>query len=267
MNRGVDHQPVFLADEDRLEFGRQLARAHDELGVSTLAYCLMGNHFHLLVRAPGETLSTAMQHVISVYTRHTNDRVGRDGPLFRGRFHSIPVETDAYLLQATRYIHRNPLPLRGVDSPAEYRWSSYRTYLGLRPAPAFLDIAPVTALLGGPDAVAAFTEGEVAPTGRCASVRIEDLRQLIDCAIAVDDLTHREDEGTRRWLARTVLLLLGDRSSDPILREIVASELGHPSPEAARSALRRARQRQVAEPMVGRVLAWVEAELARSVWV
>ena len=130
MNRGVDRQPVFFNDADRLDFGRQLAWIHESTGGTVLAYCLMGNHYHLLLDMPDGTLSEAMHHLGSVYTRHVNDRLGRDGPLFRGRFHSIPVEDDAYLLTAVRYIHRNPIGLPGVSGPADHRWSSYRTYLG-----------------------------------------------------------------------------------------------------------------------------------------
>jgi putative transposase len=112
MNRGIDRQPVFFADADGVKFGRRLAEVHERFGVETLAYCLMPNHYHLLIRLPGGGLAAAIHHLGSLYTRNTNDRTGRDGPLFRGRYHSIRVDTDEYLLWAARYIHRNPLALR-----------------------------------------------------------------------------------------------------------------------------------------------------------
>ena len=90
------------------EFTRT-ARTRLAIGVATLAYCLMGNHVHLVLHAPDGALPEAMHHLTSVYSRHVNDRLARDGPLVRGRFHSIPVESDLQLLTVTRYVHRNPL--------------------------------------------------------------------------------------------------------------------------------------------------------------
>lgn len=265
MNRGVDHRQVFFADVDRVELGRRLAAIHADHQVTTLAYCLMDNHFHLLLHAPPGQLSAAMQHLVSVYTRHTNDRLGRDGPLFRGRFHSIPVETDAYLLTAARYIHRNPLARPDVASPRDYRWSSYRAYLGLRPPPPFLDMDPVTSLLGGPGRpVAAFTEDDNGPPACAHPMLVEDVRLIVECAIAVDDLEHAGEEAigapTART-ARTVMALLADRSPDPGIRRIVLAGLGHSSTDAAGQAIRRARRRHDADPMVRRVLARAEAQL------
>jgi REP element-mobilizing transposase RayT len=98
MNRGVDHQQIFFADADRVEFGRLLGEIHTKWGVETLAYCLMDNHYHLILHTPDGGLSEAMQYLGVVYTRHTNDRVGRDGPICRGRFASMLVTTDSYLL-------------------------------------------------------------------------------------------------------------------------------------------------------------------------
>ena len=80
---------MFFADEDRIEFGRVLGEIHERFGVETLAYCLVPNHYHLLLRCPDGGLSAAMQHLGSTFTRRMNDRAGRDGPLFRGRFHAI----------------------------------------------------------------------------------------------------------------------------------------------------------------------------------
>lgn len=114
VNRGVDHQPIFFDDSDRVDFGRLLGVGHDRFGVEVHAYCLMTNHFHLLVHCPNGGLSDFMHDVTATFTRHVNDRLGRDGPLVRGRFRSFIVDSDAYVLCATRYIHRNPLDIADV---------------------------------------------------------------------------------------------------------------------------------------------------------
>jgi REP element-mobilizing transposase RayT len=138
MNRGVDHGVVFFEDTDRIEFGQRLADMFDLFDVRTHAYCLMDTHFHLLCHCPNAGLSEAMQRLGSLYTRHVNDRLGRDGALFRGRFHSRLITDEAHLMATVRYIHRNALDLPGVSRARDYRWSSHRVYLGLRTSPPWL---------------------------------------------------------------------------------------------------------------------------------
>ncbi len=259
MNRGVDHQPVFFADVDREEMGRRLADVHQRFGVATLAYCLMGNHLHLVLRAADGVLPDAMHHLTSIYSRHVNDRLGRDGPLFRGRYHSIPVETDDYLLWVARYVHRNPLEIVGVTSPGDYRWSSYRTYLGRRPCPAFLDRQPVMDLVGGSVShLVALTEDE-------APVRLRtsgDLLRLVRCARAVADLADAPEDRPEVNIDRTVLVLLAERVDDPSLKELAMAALGPRPRKAARQALRRAETRCDHDPAVARTLRWLELHLS-----
>ena len=138
MNRGIDHGDVFFHDRDRVEIGQLLGDVFERFGIRTHAYCLMDNHFHFLWHCPRAGLSDGMQHLGSMYTRHVNDRLGRDGPLFRGRFRSRLITDDRQLLATVRYIHRNPLDLPGVTLARDYRWSSHRTYLGLRRRPEWL---------------------------------------------------------------------------------------------------------------------------------
>ena len=149
MNRGAGHARIFLDDTDRVEFGARLADVHDRFGVQTHAYCLLDTHYHALVYCPQGGLSDAMQRLGSIYTRHVNDRLGRDGALFRGRFHSKPVDDDRYLLAAVRYIHRNALDVAGVGEVDRYRWSSHRAYLGLRRPALWLRTDVVLAHFGG----------------------------------------------------------------------------------------------------------------------
>jgi REP element-mobilizing transposase RayT len=243
MNRGVNREPTFFADVDRRQFGQRLADIHEQFGVETLAYCLMDNHYHLLLRARTGGLSRAMHHLGLVYTRRTNDRLGRDGPLFRGRYHSIPVTTDAYLMRAARYVHRNVLDLPGVRSPADYRWSSYRAYVGLRPAAGFLNLEIVLDLFGGDSRrlEAATCDDSVDALLPCASV--EDIVQLVRLAIATDDIAHGVDHEIPRWVEHTALILVADRLQGHPLHASLDARLGFPTPAARRMALKRARDR------------------------
>ena len=138
MNRGAARQAIFQTDRDRVEFERLLGVGHQRFGVEVHAYCLMSNHFHLLMHCPGGGLSDYMHQLGSVFTRHHNERVGRDGSLFRGRFHAIPVHTDDYRLHVARYIHRNPLDIDPSPPLDRYHWSSHRVYLGNRRRPEWM---------------------------------------------------------------------------------------------------------------------------------
>ena len=258
MNRGVNRQTTFFGDHDRVEFGRRLADVHDRFGIETIAYCLMGNHYHLVVRAPQGGLGSAMHHLGLVYTRRTNERVRRDGPLFRGRYHSIPITTDAYLLQAVRYVHRNPLDLPGVRRPADYRWSSYRTYLGHRRCPPFLDTGLVLGMFDGDrEGLAAFTDD-----GRPTWVTtVEDLEQAVRLAIAEDDLRHGDDAEVQRWQERTAMLLVADALRGTTLARDVLERLDLPSAAARRMAMKRARDR-AADPAIARIVRTVRPTIA-----
>lgn len=242
MNRGVDRQTTFFDDRDRIEFGQRLADVFDRFGVRTVAYCLMDNHYHLVLHAPFGDLGRAMHHLGLVYTQRTNERVGRDGPLFRGRYHSIPITTDAYLAQAVRYVHRNPLAVPGVRAARDWRWSSYRAYLGLRRAPAFLCTDTVMGLYGDdPRRLERFTEQDSQSLDPSSSVA--DVVQVARLAIAVDDVEHGVGEELPRWQERTTLLLLADRLSGRDLGDRLLRSFDFPSDSARRMALHRARAR------------------------
>ena len=148
MNRGARRQPAFLLDDDCGSFLHLLGVIRDQYGVEVHAYCLMGNHFHLLAHSPGANLSEAMQYLLAVYTRRFNDRHGVDGALFRGRFRSKVIDHDAYLLQASRYIHRNPLDIDPTMPLAGHRWSSYSSYVVGRPGLRWLELSAVLGLVG-----------------------------------------------------------------------------------------------------------------------
>jgi len=98
--------------------------------VIVYAYCLMPNHYHLLVRTPSGNLSRFMRHLNGVYTQRFNREHARDGPLYRGRFKGILVQEDSYLLEVVRYIHKNPVKARLVERLSQFKWSSHQSYVG-----------------------------------------------------------------------------------------------------------------------------------------
>ena len=141
MNRGRGRKAIFHDEEYFQAFLETIKEASSRFGMEVHAYCLMGNHYHLLIKTPLGNLSRCMRHVNGVYTQRYNRLKNTDGPLFRGRFKAVLIESDAYLLQLTRYIHRNPMEVKSplVDELATYPWSSYPAYLNRTPSPLWLN--------------------------------------------------------------------------------------------------------------------------------
>jgi putative transposase len=131
-NRGCGHQPIFFEVDNYLFFLRELKRRCQAFHVGVLAWCLMPNHYHLLVSPRSEHFSEMMQSFSTCYTKAINARQQRTGTLFEGRFQAIAVETTEYVIHLSRYLHLNPVEARLVKKPEEYDYSSYRDYLGLR---------------------------------------------------------------------------------------------------------------------------------------
>jgi putative transposase len=138
LSRGNDRRDIFTEDDDRLLFLDTLGEISDRFAVDICAYVLMSNHYHLLLRTRRANLSKAMQWLGVTYTNRFNPRHGRSGHLFQGRFKSMLVQNDAYLLQLSYYIHRNPLRANLVKRLADYRWSTYRAYAYGKSSPEWL---------------------------------------------------------------------------------------------------------------------------------
>jgi len=128
MNRGRRGEEIFSAREDYLAFIELLKESTIMWGVRISAFCLMPNHYHILLQTPNANLSRCMRHINGIYTQRYNRRHHLDGQLFRGRYKSILVGEDSYLLELVRYIHRNPLDA-GIEKMEKYPWSSHRGYL------------------------------------------------------------------------------------------------------------------------------------------
>jgi len=129
MNRGRRAENIFSGKNDYQVFIDLLKECSELWNVRISAFCLMQNHYHLLIQTPDANLSRCMRHLNGVYTQRYNRSHHCDGQLFRGRYKSILVDEDSYLLQLVRYIHRNPLRAGLVDNMDNYLWSSHIGYV------------------------------------------------------------------------------------------------------------------------------------------
>jgi REP element-mobilizing transposase RayT len=154
MARGNARQRIFIDDTDRHMFLQTLTRAADRHSLRCHAYCLMPNHYHVVLDTPLANLSTALRHVNGVYAQAFNRRHGRVGHVFQGRFRALLVEAERYLLGVVRYVSLNPVRGRRCKHPGDWPWSSYLAIAGYVPAPAFLTVDLVLAHFGEDDAAA-----------------------------------------------------------------------------------------------------------------
>ena len=152
--RGDRREDIFEDDTDRQAFLGILARVVEQFNWLCYAWCLMDNHYHLLIQTPDANLSKGMRHLNGVFTQTSNRRHGRVGHLFQGRFKAILVDSDAYLLELARYVVLNPVRAGMVRKPQMWLWSSYRASLGLAPAEPFLAVDGLLAQFANRRAVA-----------------------------------------------------------------------------------------------------------------
>ena len=136
--RGNARAAIYLDDPDRELFLDTLSQIVERFNWLCHAYCLMGNHYHLMIETPDGNLTAGMRQLNGVYTQRFNRRHRRVGHLLQGRFKAIVVDRDSYLLELCRYVVLNPVRARMVKRASEYRWSSYRTTAGITNAPSFM---------------------------------------------------------------------------------------------------------------------------------
>lgn len=129
MNRARRGQDLFVDKADYQQFIDLLQEITDLFNINVAAYCLMPTHYHLMLQTPDANLSRCMRHLNGIYTQRYNVSHSCDGTLFRGRYKSILVDADNYVLQLVRYIHRNPLKAGLVKRLDQYVWSSHKGYL------------------------------------------------------------------------------------------------------------------------------------------
>jgi putative transposase len=147
-SRGNDRQTIFWDDLDRRAFLDRLAANALKHRWIVLAYCLMTNHYHLVVTAPHGGISHGMQALNGGYSRRTNSRYGRSRHLFQNRFSARAIARDAHLLEACRYVVLNPIRAKICERPEDWRWSSYAACAGLQLAPRFLAVDELLRLFG-----------------------------------------------------------------------------------------------------------------------
>ena len=197
-NRGGRRRNIFIDDEDRSLLLRLIQRAGRRHGVDVASFAFMGNHFHVIVHVRRSGLSRFAQDFESKYVRSFNSTHGYDGPLFKGRFTSVIIDSDEQLLAATRYVDRNPLEL-GYDL-FEYPWSSYGHYVGERSDLSWIRAELPLELAGGP----------------------ASYRRLVETDLPADRFKYRD--ATRLWTPQP-RCDLGPARLDHI-DSVVAAELG-----------------------------------------
>ncbi len=135
-SRGNDRKKIYRDDEDFSAFLHVLASVIERYNWRCYAYCLMANHYHLVIETPEANLSRGMRQLNGVYTQRFNRTYHRTGHIFQGRFKAILVDRDSYLLELCRYVVLNPVRGGVTEAPEKWKWSSYLSTAGFgRPSP------------------------------------------------------------------------------------------------------------------------------------
>lgn len=152
-SRGNEQQNIFKSDTERERFLSYLESASERYGAVIHVYCLMSNHYHLLLETPLGNLSQIMRHINGAYTTYFNKKRQRFGHLFQGRYKAIIIEADEYAGELSRYIHLNPVRASIAKRPEGYRWSSYQYYNEKKP-PKWLKVDFILSYFGRKKAIA-----------------------------------------------------------------------------------------------------------------
>jgi len=145
-SRGDRREDIYEDDQDRELFLDILGQVIDGANWICHGYCLMSNHYHLVIETPDGNLSKGMRQLNGVYTQASNRRHRRSGHLFQGRYRAILVDADAYLRELTRYVVLNPVRAGIVNDPGRWYWSSYQATVGEVKAPKWLETDRLLAL-------------------------------------------------------------------------------------------------------------------------
>jgi putative transposase len=158
MARGNERRLIFLDAPDRQRFLRNVAQVVKRYAVVIHAYCLMNNHYHIVMETPQANLALAVRQLNGVYSQSFNRRHHRVGHLFQGRYRSQLVGTDRYFLTACRYVVLNPVRAGLCARPEDWEWSSFRSTVGLSPSPRWLGVEAFLGRVGAKDSEHARSE-------------------------------------------------------------------------------------------------------------
>jgi len=147
-SRGNERKSIYKNYRDREKFLGYLESASERYGAVIHIYCLMSNHYHLMLETPRGNLSQIMHHINGAYTTYYNKKRERAGHLFQGRYMAIVIDADEYAQELSRYIHLNPVRAKMVSRPEEHIWSSYRAYIGEEKKPEWLVVNFVLSYFG-----------------------------------------------------------------------------------------------------------------------
>jgi REP element-mobilizing transposase RayT len=178
-SRGDGREDIFRAVGDRRVFFDVLAGVWGRFNWIIHAYCLMTNHYHLLVETPDGNLGKGMRELNGVYTQRFNRVYQRVGHVFQGRYKAILVQKEAYLLEVARYVVLNPVRARMVRSAGDYPWSSYRAMLGKDAAPEWLATRAILTAFGQTDAEAVEGYRSFVAAGKGQPSPWESLKQQV----------------------------------------------------------------------------------------
>lgn len=178
-SRGDGREAIFLDDVDRRLFLDVMSTAAPDCNWIIHAYCLMDNHYHLVVETPDGNLAKGMRQLNGVYTQRFNRQHGRVGHVFQGRYKAIIVQKETHLLELARYVVLNPVRAGMVGAPEQWAWSSYCATVGLCDAPPWLTIDGLLAAFSAQPGQARARYGAFVAAGRNQSAPWEQLRSQI----------------------------------------------------------------------------------------
>jgi len=222
VNRGQRQEPIVLDDRDRERFLSDVERMAGQFQVLIHSYCLMTNHYHLILETPEGNLSRAVQWLNVSYAAYYNRRHQCTGHVFQGRFKALLVEATAYLEAVSRYLHLNPVRAGLVSRAWDYEWSSCRCFVGSAAAPSWLE---VNRILGG-----------FSPTKKTAQRRYAAYVSETKVSSPFDEAVAGSVLGTKPFLRWVEDTFLSARPADPEIPDLKRIKPG-PSAEAVVSAV------------------------------
>ena len=256
ISRCLNREFLINDDEDRRKYLSLLESALSRCDATLLAWCLMSSHVHLVVRAGDDPLDRLMKPLHSGYAGWKNRRAGRAGPVFAARFKSPLVDADTYLLRLVRYVHNNPVRARQAPRAELSPWSSHRAYVGMEPAPPWLNVGEVLGMFS-PDPERARQRFAAFVDEGASEPRLPELS-----GVAL--------EGARRVAASEV----GDawRLSQPVVgprefaEKVMADLRAREQAEASTVEEERPRRRPELEELLAAACAVLDVEEWQAVW-